>query len=174
MCITRSHVPRMAAVPPMRRFLLLLFGLALAINALPVLGKDEKAGPPKPAMRECLAFYEDVRDAESMDWIDSQLEQARWQKKSAEGYVAVRSEGRLHQGTNQYRKLYKKRLPGMEVWSRSGETESGFNDYVTSLAGKGYVLVWAQSFVDKDGIARFQAIWVQVTTEALAAAGAGY
>jgi hypothetical protein len=146
-------------------------GLAGIFGLLPVSGAEPAKGQKAATPTEMLAFFDDTKGAVVNEWTDLSSDSQAWSKHTKDGYAPVRNEGRVHSGADQYQKAFKKKLPGMSVWCRTAETEAAHRQNDVSLLKKGYVLVRLQVFVDTEGAARFQGLWVKVAEPPTDAAG---
>ena len=145
--------------------------LAGILGLLPVSGAEPATGEKAATPAEMLAFFDDMKEAVSSEWSDLDTDTQAWSKHTKDSYAPIRNEGRVQGGASQYRKVFKKKLPGMTVWCRTVESEVAHKSNTVSLLKKGYVLVRLQVFVDTEGAARFQGLWVKVAEPPTDAAG---
>ena len=153
------------------RKVLAVGGLAAVLGALPLNGAEPAKEEKAPTAAELLAFFEDTKGAVVNEWTDLSSDSQAWSKHTKDGYAPVRNEGRVQSGADQYRKVFKKKLPGMTVWCRTAENEAAHKQNDANLLKKGYVLVRLQTFVDAEGAPRYQGLWVKVAEPPTDAAG---
>lgn len=148
-------------------------GLLGLFVSLPALAAEvpAPAETTAPTTAEILSIFADTKDTVASDWSDLSGDSQAWSKFTKEGYAAVRCEGRVKDGADQYQKVFKKKPPGVSFWCRTAETEDAHRLNDANLRKKGYVLMRVQAFLDTKGVARFQGLWVKVADAPTDAAG---
>jgi hypothetical protein len=93
------------------------------------------------------------------DWVDAAAFSERALRAKRDGEYASRAEGRLNDGVPQFRARFAQLDADRDVHDHFGLDCTAYQAAAAQYREAGLDLVSVQSFVDTDGISRYQATW---------------
>ena len=93
-------------------------------------------------------------------WLSASDYQAEFDRQLANNYYPVEVEGRNFNGESQYRGKFVPYPPSpFAFYSIHSHTQASYESINSDLLSQGYTRIFLQTFVDLDGITRYQATW---------------
>lgn len=93
-------------------------------------------------------------------WLSDVEYQAEFNRQLAGSYYPLEVEGRNFNGESQYRGKFVPFPPSsFYFYSIHGHTQASYESLNSDLLSQGYKQIFLQTFVDQDGITRYQATW---------------